>query len=243
MNRLLALFWWCLTLALLPVVLPQALWTRRSALRLPPAVGASQGMAGAQWAGIPLRLLLVGESTVAGVGVEFHESALAAQLANALAVRWQRPVAWRACGENGVTAQQAAECLLPQALAELADLALLVFGVNDSTHLSSLSSWDQSLRALAEPLLQNGSRVAFTGVPPLQHFTALPWLLRRLLGMRARLLDEHLRSLCGCLGASHHQVQLQFAAEYLAVDGYHPSALGYQVWGQSLAEQLELPSE
>ena len=241
MIRVASALWWGLTLALLPVVLPQALWTKRTALRLPPAAGDAYGLAGVELAGPCIKLLLVGESTVAGVGVELHEAALAAQLARALSLRWQRPVAWRACGENGVTAQQATERLLPQALAEPVDLALLVFGVNDSTHLSSLNGWDQSVRALARPLLQQGIQVAFTGVPPLEHFSALPWLLRRLLGLRACLLDSHLRGLCEQLGASHHSVQLQFSVDYLAVDGYHPSVLGYQVWAQSLAEQLPMP--
>ncbi len=27
--------------------------------------------------------------------------------------------------------------------------------------------------------------------------------------------------------------------QFLAIDGYHPSALGYQVWGEHLAQWLE----
>lgn len=182
--RLRALLWWSGLLLALPVALPQALWVRRTALRLPPAAGVQQGLAGSEFAGEPLRLLLIGESTVAGVGVAGQGEALAGQLGTALAQRLRRPVAWRACGENGITAAQACQRLLPAALGEPADLALLVFGVNDSTALSSLVTWDRALRELNQALVARGCRVAFSGVPPMQHFTVLPWLLRRLLGAR-----------------------------------------------------------
>lgn len=237
--RLRALSWWGLTLALLPVLLPQALWTRRTAVRLPPAAGAQSGLVGTAGQS-PLRLLLLGESTVAGVGVELQESALAGQLAQALSVQLQRPVAWRACGENGITAAQACQRLLPQALAEPADLAVLVFGVNDTTHLSSLQAWDASLRLLSRSLVAGGCRVVFTGVPPIEHFRALPWLLRKLLGWRASLMDRHLRQVCQAEGVGYQRLALEFAAAYLARDGYHPSALGYRVWGESLALALSV---
>lgn len=238
MSRLRAGLWWGLALALLPLALPLAIHTRRTALRLPPADGAQSGLAGAGLGGEPLRLLLIGESTVAGVGVEAQEVALAGQLAQALAIRMQRPVEWRACGENGITASEACERLLPLALSESADLVLLVFGVNDTTHLSSLTRWEAALRSLSRTISGRGARVVFTGVPPIQHFSALPWLLRHLLGLRAGLLDSELRRISAQEQAQYARLQLRFADEYLARDGYHPSALGYRVWGEGLAEQI-----
>ena len=127
---------------------------------------------------------------------------------------------------------------MPLALREPADLVLLVFGVNDTTHLSSLAGWRRSLRTLSRALAARGARVVFTGVPPIQHFSALPWLLRRLFGLRAALLDGELRRLSAREGAHYARLQLEFAEEYLARDGYHPSALGYRLWGEGLAEQL-----
>ena len=236
MSRLRAGLWWGLLLALAPIALPQALWTRRTALRLPPAEGAQSGLAGAALGGEPLRLLLIGESTVAGVGVEAQEVALAGQLAQALAVRLGRPVAWRACGENGITAGEALERLLPQVAQEPADLVLLVFGVNDTTHFSSSHSWLNSLQGLARHFTERGAQVVLAGVPPLQHFSALPWLLRQLLGWRARLLDRQQRALAQREGLACCATSLEMRPEYLALDGYHPSPIGYRVWGESLAD-------
>ncbi len=73
MIALLHLLWWMLALILLPLLLPQALHTRRHALRLPPAGGAQCGEVGI---GESLHLLVLGESTVAGVGVEAQSEGL-----------------------------------------------------------------------------------------------------------------------------------------------------------------------
>lgn len=225
-------------MVLAPLALPLAVYTRRTALRLPPAEGPQTGVAGAEKTGEPLRLLVLGESTVAGVGVTITGSALAAQLAEALTARTQRPVCWRACGENGITVAQARSRLLPEVLDQPTDLALLVFGVNDTTHLTSVHRWVAEQAALAEALHARGVKVAFSGVPPLQHFSALPWLLRYLLGGRGALLDTALKRLAGRLGVRHMPIQLEFSQAYLAEDGYHPSALGYRVWAQNLAERM-----
>lgn len=230
--------WWLGLALLAPVALPQALYTRRQALRLPLAAGALSGIAAGHLSGQPLRLLVLGESTVVGVGVDQLQLALAGQLAGALAVRCGRPVVWRVCGENGITAAQAQLRLLPQVLDQPFDLALLVFGVNDTTHLTSLVQWRAALSEMAQVLMARGTRVAFSAVPPLQHFTALPWLLRHILGLRAGLLDRVLQQMAGRLGAGHHAVELEFSIGYLACDGYHPSALGYRVWAEGLALSL-----
>lgn len=238
MSRLRVGLWWLGLTLLSPLVVPQALYTRRRALRLPPAEGPRQGLVAAEQAGVPLRLLVLGESTVVGVGVNSLQMALVGQLAAALAQRCGRPVAWRACGENGITAEQACVRLLPQVLDQPFDLALLVFGVNDTTHLTPLPRWEAALGNMAAALQGQGAQVAFSGVPPLQHFTALPWLLRRLLGMRGAMLDQRLRRLASRLGAGHHGVELEFSGDYLARDGYHPSALGYRLWAEALAASL-----
>lgn len=236
MSRRASLAWWLSLGALLPVLLPLAWHTRRTALRLPEAAGPQQGVAGAGQ-GEPLRLLLLGESTVAGVGVEAQQVALSGQLGAALAESLGRPVHWQALGVNGITAVEACEALLPQA-PQRVDLVVLVFGVNDTTHFSSRRAWLQALNRLAEHFVAGRAQVAFTAVPPIEHFSALPRLLRWMLGRRARLLDLDLRHLAQQRGHVYCALDLQFADEYLAEDGYHPSARGYAVWAQALAQRL-----
>ncbi|MCJ1885511.1 SGNH/GDSL hydrolase family protein [Pseudomonas sp. LA21] len=238
MNRWAGLMWWAAALPLLPLALPMAVRTRRTALRLAPAAGVCEGVAGAELAGEPFRLLLLGESTVAGVGASCLDFALAGRLALALSTRLERPVTWRAAGENGITAGEACARLLPLVADQDYDLVALVFGVNDTTHFSSSQRWLGALQQLIEHFRSRGARVVCTAVPPLRHFTALPWLLRLLLGWRASLLDRQLGTLALAQGAGYCEVSLEMQPQFLAIDGYHPSALGYQVWGEHLAEWL-----
>ena len=231
--------WWAAALPLLPLALPMAVRTRRTALRLAPAAGVCEGIAGGELAGEPFRLLLLGESTVAGVGASCLDFALAGRLASALSGRLQRPVAWRAVGENGITAGEACERLLPRVAEQDYHLVALVFGVNDTTHFSSSQRWLGALAQLIGHFRRRGTRVVCTAVPPLQNFTALPWLLRQLLGWRATLLDRQLSVLALAQGAGYCGVSLEMQPQFLAIDGYHPSALGYQVWGEHLAQWLE----
>ena len=71
-----------LKLALAPLLLAQAVHTRRRLPRLPEAAGAREGVVGR---GAELDLLIVGDSSAAGVGVDTQDDALAGCLSRALA--------------------------------------------------------------------------------------------------------------------------------------------------------------
>ncbi|HGO9586921.1 TPA: SGNH/GDSL hydrolase family protein, partial [Pseudomonas aeruginosa] len=174
MRRLATLAWWAAALPLLPLAVPLAIRTRRRALRLVPAAGPREGLVGGSGAEEPLRLLLFGESTVAGVGASCLDYALAGRLAAALGERLRRPVAWQALGENGITSGEARERLLPQVAGRFFDQVILVFGVNDTTSLRSLERWRADCAALIEGFQAAGAQVTCTAVPPLRHFSALP---------------------------------------------------------------------
>ncbi|MGX5218534.1 SGNH/GDSL hydrolase family protein [Pseudomonas segetis] len=230
--------WWLLVGLLSPLLLPLAIHTRRTALRLAPAAGPVRGLARPQYAGQPLRLLMLGESTVVGVGVSCLQQGLVGQLADELAVRHRRPVAWWALGENGITAEQACQRLLPQVEVDGLDWVVLVFGVNDCTHLTGLRRWRSALCSLAAGLQARSGSLVLTGVPPLQHFSALPWLMRWLLGARAQQLDAQLQQVAAGCGAQYVPLRPRLAAGYLALDGYHPSSMGYRDWAQALADAI-----
>ena len=70
-------------LPLLPILWLQGRYVRKHTPRLPGASGPTSGVIPA--AAAPLRLLVVGVSTVAGVGAPDHSQALTGQIAMALA--------------------------------------------------------------------------------------------------------------------------------------------------------------
>jgi lysophospholipase L1-like esterase len=229
---------WLLFALLSPLLIAQARRARRDTPRLPEAGGADRGREGSG-SGPPLRLLVVGESTAAGVGVKEHRQGLAAHLARTLTENRDTSATWRTIGVNGIRAQGLNQHLAG-APAE-ADLAIISLGVNDTTGFTRPARYRQHLTDLIGTLRRGRPDlpVYLLAVPPMQHFTALPRPLRDLLGQRAAQLDRAQQTLAAQLPGVHHLAYPVIAdPAYLAEDGYHPSEKGYAYIAEQVARQL-----
>jgi lysophospholipase L1-like esterase len=229
-----------IALPLLPLLIAQGRHTRRVTPRLPEAEGPYAGIAGPNYAAPPISLLTLGESPVAGVGVKTHEEAITGQLANALSCRLERPVIWRAWGKNGVTVREALEQIVPNIDGKPVDIALIAFGVNDTTAFHSVARWRQDLRAVVEAMEKRCAPklILLSGVPPMAHFPALSQPLRWVMGLKAQAFDVAARELATRLPHTHY-VALSIDPTdrtMMASDGYHPSAKGCTAWASILAE-------
>ena len=231
-------FW--LTVAVLsPVLLYQGRKARRTTVRLPEAGGAPQGQYGA---GEPeRRVLVLGESTAAGVGVQSHDQGLASQLAKRLHQRTGKTTAWHSYGINGATLAELMAQLDLSALPE-ADLVLLSMGVNDTTGLTPRRRYRQQILALQEGLARRfPGPLGLLSVPPMDQFTALPSPLRQVMGWRARQLDRVYQDLAQTQPDAFVHLCYPTVTDpgLLAADGYHPGERGYQLMGETLAELLD----
>src|SRR6476659_6578516 len=110
-----------------PLLVMQAVLTRRRAPLLPEASGDRRGSFGR---GPVLRVLIVGDSSGAGVGVPTQDLALAGHLTRTLAEAAQAEVRWHLVARTGITSAQALD-LVRQERPEPADVAVVVLGVND----------------------------------------------------------------------------------------------------------------
>jgi lysophospholipase L1-like esterase len=225
---------WLLFVLLFPLLAVQAVITRRTALRLPDALGPREGHAGN---GTALTLLVAGESTTAGVGVRETAAALPAQLAEALAETTGIAVHWKADGVTG--------CQLADVQARLkhqnrkVDLVVIATGVNDTTALTPLKRWRTLLNDTAMLASQQGAQVAVLALPPMAHFTALPQPLRYVIGLRAAMLDRAAQETATATGRYRYiDWQVPLSSVYLAEDGYHPSAAGYRRMARDCAGKL-----
>lgn len=236
-----------IALPLLPLLLVQGRHTRANTPRLPEASGERAGMALPGMAGessgsgpTALKLLGVGESPVAGVGVAQQEQAITAQLAQALAAGSGRAVQWRACGRNGATVRDALNELVQQVPPEPVDVLLVAFGVNDAVAFRRVGAWQQDMLALLQQLRERCSPgvVLLSGVPPMQEFPTLPRPLRWVLGLKAAALDRGLQVLAQERAWLRHVpivLDTRNDATLCAEDGYHPSAKGCRIWAGLLA--------
>lgn len=234
MNGLLLRCAWTGALAAAPVWAGQALWARRRIPRLPEAAGPQEG---ATPGPDPLRVVFLGESTVAGVGARTQEVGLPGHTSAALSRALGRPVAWKAVGRNGVTVARTRRHLVPALPAEPPAVVVLALGVNDVIGFTPLRAFRREARRLLDALrAYTHGLLVVTAVPPMARFPALPQPLRATLGLRAQLLDGELRQVAAAPGCLHVPMDLDVTdASLMATDGFHPSERGYEVWGAQLA--------
>ncbi|MEO0677142.1 MAG: GDSL-type esterase/lipase family protein, partial [Pseudomonadota bacterium] len=132
------------TLALSPVLVPQALWTMARASRLPEAAGPRAGRTGA---GPPLRLLILGDSSAAGVGAGHQSEALSGHLTGALAR--DHAVTWRLEAASGATVKTTRRRIAAME-AEDCDAVLIALGVNDTKNTSALTAGPRAIARFSE---------------------------------------------------------------------------------------------
>lgn len=208
-----------------------------------------------------IRLLLVGDSSMAGVGAAHQSEALSGALTRELqggalarhprghpsTVHGQDPasglqVDWRIAARTGLRTRDMAR-VLPGLLQEAGladrtrfDLALVALGVNDATALQSASRFERDVRALCERLHEQHGvrRILWSGLPPMHRFPALPQPLRAVLGRKAIELDAVLRE----RGADYVPMPARLEDAWIAADGFHPGPRAYAAWAAQLAPSL-----
>lgn len=226
-----------------PVMIVQGRQVRRTTPVLPEAVGSREGTEGGRASGAGLALLVLGESTAAGVGVGTQADGLGRQSAAALARRTGRAVRWRVVARTGTTVNGALTRLVPQLGHDDYDVIAVSLGVNDVLKLTSRARWEGAMAALAGSLqsrLRPGGRIVISGVPNLAAFPALPWPLRTVLGWHARNLDRALARVATGSPATVHMPLPRLARPGLwADDRFHPNAEGYREWATQIASTVE----
>jgi len=220
------------TIALAPVIVPQGIWTNLRVPTLPEPSGARQGRAGR---GPRLRLLVVGDSAAAGVGVSRQEEALLGQVVSRLAQRYR--VEFDLQAKTGFTT---ADILrrLDEMVPQTYDVVLTSLGVNDVLALTSRATWLARQAQLREVLRQKfGARLlVVSGLPPVHSFPALPQPLRWHLGSRATQFNEEIAAAVAA-ERDVRLVNLRFEADagMMASDGFHPGAPIYSEWAARAA--------
>ena len=230
-----------LTPLLLPVLLVQGYWLRRTTPRLPDAAGPLEGIIAGD--GEPLRLIALGESTVAGMGAHTHETALTGQLALALQRATRRSVEWGVVARSGINARQCRAELVPRLAGRRADVVMIALGVNDAIELHTARRWTSDIEKLINDVRAEvgDALVLLSGVPPLDDFPALPQPLSFVLGARSAVLGRASLEMVKKMQRVVYvpfQIDKQRRREFFCADGFHPSELGYSEWAAQLAAAL-----
>ncbi len=223
-------------LPLAPLLLVQGLYVRLVTERLAPA-GDRRGCVGSGARAI--RLVGVGDSIIAGVGVQRAADGLLGQLAARLADRENATVEWLAVGQSGATIEVVLGTMLEAVIQEAPALVLISAGVNDAVAGTAPASFKRRLRSVVDRLAGNASRaVVFAGIPPLSSFPALPRPLATLLARRGAALSAAAAELAGYRGLKVVRFPSTLDRAEFARDGFHPGPRACAGWARRVSEEL-----
>ncbi|KXJ98713.1 MAG: GDSL-like Lipase/Acylhydrolase [Acidobacteria bacterium OLB17] len=229
-----------------PLLYLQGQITRWKIGVLPDAAGPKFGIAGAPDGDDPARLLVLGESTVAGLGARDHEHALAGRFAYYLSDAIGRPVRWNVIGRNGVTARRTIDELVPLLPEERFDFVLLGLGGNDVLKLSSPRKWRRDMLELLSLLRtrNSSSEIFITNCPMIVESPALPEPIKSLLWQLSQMHDRNIREFSRDLaGVTYYPQPKEIDSENFFADGIHPSEEGYDRWARAMIEYFAADHE
>ncbi|BDS14252.1 SGNH/GDSL hydrolase family protein [Aureispira anguillae] len=196
-----------------------------------------------------LRILTIGESSIAGVGVKTHEEGFTGTLAKELSSLLNATVEWKVYAKRGYTAKKVEETIVPQITEKEIDLVVVGLGANDTFQLNNPSRWKKDVQRLIQSLKDKFSDVpiVFINMPPIKELPAFTKLIKIILGNLGEILAEELDKLV------HHDNKTYYYSNRITItdwmerfnvpsenavffsDGVHPSKLAYQVWARDVA--------
>lgn len=204
-----------------------------------------------------LRMVVLGDSTTAGVGVERAEDSLPYLIARRLAEAEGRAVHVVSYGWAGARAADLPRQQLPRAIEPLrstetesflagADVVAIVIGSNDATHSTPPRRFRASLRTLLDGIRTTAptARIVVAGIPAFRGALRAIEPLIFLADQYARLLRPISRGEADRAGAAFADLardvppRIRGRTDVLSDDRFHPSVVGYAAWADVIAEAL-----
>ncbi|TXD52068.1 MULTISPECIES: SGNH/GDSL hydrolase family protein [unclassified Polaribacter] len=196
-----------------------------------------------------LKIIAIGESTVAGVGVDFHKNGFIGALAKEISEKTNSSVLWRVYAKSGFTARMVRKRIVPEIEDSNADIIVIGLGGNDAFKLNSPEIWMHNIHLLIKDLKRKFPKtpIYFTNMPPIKEFPAFTNIIKFVVGNLAEILGKKLAN------NVRNKKNVHFNDEIISIetwkerykiegdltaffsDGVHPSKLTYQIWGKDMA--------
>jgi lysophospholipase L1-like esterase len=222
-----------------PLLLVQGRVARWKIGLLPDAAGPTSGIAGEGTDTVSL--LVIGESTAAGLGARTHELALAGRFAYYLSQRIGKRVAWEVVGRAGVTARRTIDELVPLIPGREYDHILIAVAGNDVMKLTPPRRWRRDMTELIGLLRENSphSRIYLVNCPMIKYAWAVPPPSRQLLWQLSQMHDRNARDFTADMkDVQYFEQPVVIREEGFFSDGVHPSEQGYSDWAEAMVERF-----
>lgn len=233
-TRLESLFSWIA----LPVYVWQGLGVRKRTRRMPPP--HNPGTLNFGNGDEPLRLLILGDSSAAGTGVNDIAKSMSGMLPRFLHERSGQPVSARIAGMNSATCAQIRDHVVPHIEPRDFNYIALNIGTNDAKNFHTGKQFCRDFGTLLYALTARfpAATIIWSGVIDLEDAPALPRPLARILGIRSRIIDRNGRVLCAERGALCPPPEWRAIPENFSSDGFHASEAGYHEWADAMASYI-----
>ena len=190
-----------------------------------------------------LRMVLLGDASALGVGVDIVEETVGGQLAHMLAAAGAK-VSLSTVAVSGARCADLATQVARAQLGVRPDLAVILVGTNDATHLVRPGEAAAALATAVRRLRDAGTAVVVGTCPDLAALRAVAPPLRQIVGWYGRRVARAQASAARAAGAAVVDLATQVGpvfradAGMLCHDGFHPSADGYRVMAYALFPEL-----
>ena len=191
--------------------------------------------------GSVVRLAVLGDSTVAGVGSPTERESLPVLIAQRVADAMRRPVDVIGHGVSGARVASALRDQLPLIAGDV-DAVVVVVGANDATHATPPWRFRRDIETLLRAARRHATVVVLGGTPRFHRNEIIPEPLRTLLDRYSTILRRaQMAAVRAVPGARFVDIAREASPRFAGVpeatssDGFHPSPIGYGFWADAIA--------
>lgn len=241
-----------ISIPLLPLMYYQGKRIRASVPKLPEAKGIEGRCYINGKNERPLKIISIGESTIAGVGVHTHEEGFTGTFAKEISKLFDFNVDWKVYARSGYTANTVENKIIPKINESAADLIIIGLGGNDAFTLNRPTKWKNEIDSLIKSIRGKFPKalIVFCNMPPIKEFPAFTSLIKFTVGNLVEILGEELKEVVTnhenayyfgdtiTLSGWIEKFGLKKKKEDFFSDGVHPSKLTYQTWAKDIAREI-----
>lgn len=195
----------------------------------------------------PFRLLVVGESTMSGVGVETHAEGFTGAVARTLGAGLGKAVQWKVYARSGFTLKKLRDEVLPGITETEVDMIVVGMGGNEAFKMNTPAGFVRDMQAVIDYLREQFGPdvpIVFPNMPPIKEFPAFTRLIKFTLGNMVEFFGQELEEMLESQPNTYYNpevIRLAYWTKELNMDndpkaffsdGVHPSGLTYRTWGE-----------
>lgn len=233
-----------LSIPLIPIFITQGIALKRRIPALPEAsdkIGKTNTCFSKNF-----KLIALGESTVAGFGINSHKNGLIGTLANELSTHLKSNVYWEVSARNGYNINKIRTLLIPEIKEKTPDLIIIGIGGNDAFEITLPRKWKNETKKLILELKNKfpQTSIVFIHMPPVKYFTAFSPVIKFIIGNQINLYtktlsllvekEKYVHFISSSLNLIRNNPTEQVHLKDLFSDGIHPSLKAYQLWGRDI---------